>query len=135
VSTSATARLGTGTNRQRKLHRLSSSSSGLVAALLVHERAHCGQQGPRSSLVATALLDKYEGLRSPCGCLMTTSVVGLRRQLCLVVMALLVECKGLRSPCGRLITTSVVSLRRQHCLMATALLVECEGLAAPAAVS
>jgi hypothetical protein len=48
--------------------------------------------------VATALLVECEGLRSPCGCLMTTSVVGLRRQHCLVASALLDECEGLRSP-------------------------------------
>jgi hypothetical protein len=62
--------------------------------------------------VATALLDECEGLRSPCGRLITTSVVVLRRQ-------------------HRLMTTSVVVLRRQHCLVATALLVECEGLRSP----
>ncbi len=81
--------------------------------------------------MATALLDKYEGLRSLCGRLMTTLVVGLRRQHCLVATALLVECKGLRSPCSRLMTTSVVGLRHQHCLVATALLVKCEGLHSP----
>jgi hypothetical protein len=43
ASTSATARSGTGTNRQRKLRRCISSGSGLVAASLVRERAHCGQ--------------------------------------------------------------------------------------------
>ena len=42
------------------------------------------------------------GLHSPCGRLVTTSVVGLRRQHCLVVTALLDECEGLHSPCGRL---------------------------------
>ncbi len=125
------ARLGTGTNRQCKLHRRSSSGSGLVAALLVRERAHCGQQGPHRSLVATALLDKYEGLRSLCSRLMMTSVVGLRCQHCLVATALLVKCEGLRSPCGRLMRTLVIGLRRQHCLVATALLVECKGLRSP----
>jgi len=91
------ARLGMGTNRQRKLRRRSSSGSSLVAALLVRERAHCGQQGPRRSLVATALLNKCEGLglRSPCGRLVPTLVVGLRRQHCLAAMALHVECEGL----------------------------------------
>jgi hypothetical protein len=80
------ARSGTGTNRQRKLRRRSSSGSGLVAASLVRKRAHCGQRGPRFSLMAT---DECEvlGLHSPCGRLVTTSD-GLRRQHCLVVSAL-----------------------------------------------
>jgi hypothetical protein len=80
-----------------------------------------------------ALLDKCEGLglSSPCSRLVPTSVVGLRRQHCLVAMALLVECEGLRSPCGRLMTTLVVGLRHQHCLVAAALLVECEGRRSP----
>ena len=90
-----------GLNHQRKLRRCSSSGSGLVAASLVRKRAHCGQWGPRFSLMA---MDECEGLglHSPCGRLVTTSVVGLRRQHCLVVMALLDKCEGLRSPCGRL---------------------------------
>jgi hypothetical protein len=102
-----------------------------MAASLVRERAHCGQQGLRCSLVATALLDECKGLRSQCGRLMTTLVVGLCRQHCLVATALLDECEGLRSPCGRLMMTSVVGLRCQHCLVAMALLDECEGLRSP----
>jgi hypothetical protein len=102
-----------------------------MAALLVRKRAHCGQRGPCRSLVATALLDKYEGLRSPCGCFMTTLVVGLCCQHCLVAMALLVECEGLRSPCGRLMMTLVVGLRCQHRLVVMVLLVKCEGLRSP----
>jgi hypothetical protein len=49
-------------------------------------------------------MDEFEGLglHSPCGRLVTTSVVGLRRQHCLVATALLDECEGLRSLCGRL---------------------------------
>ena len=104
ASTSATARSGTGTNRQRKLRRRSSSGSGLMAASLVRKRAHCGQRGPRCSLVATGLLDECEGLSSPCGRLLTTSVVILRRQ-------------------HRLMTTLVVVLRRQHHLMTTSVIV------------
>jgi len=77
-----------GMNRQRKLRRCSSSGSGLVAASLVRERAHCGQWGPRFSLMA---MDECEGLglHSPCGRVVTTSVVGLRRHHCLMVTALL----------------------------------------------
>jgi hypothetical protein len=135
ASTSATARSGTGTNRQRKLSRCSSSGSGLVAASLVHEGAHCGQRGPHRSLVATALLDKYEGLRSPCSRLMTTMVIGLRHQHCLLAIALLVECKGLRSPCSRLMMMSVVGLHRQHCLVAMALLASARASTARVAAS
>ena len=91
--------------------------SGLVAALLVHERAHRGHQGPRHRLVVTTLLVGGEGLglHSPCGCLVSTSFVGLRCQHCLVATALLGKCKGLRSLCGCLMTTSVVGLYCQHC--------------------
>jgi hypothetical protein len=83
-----------------------------VAASLVHKRAHCGQRGLHHSLVATALLNKCEGLGlcSPCSHLVPTSVFGLCRQPCLVATALLNECKGLRSPCGCLMTTLVVGL-------------------------
>jgi hypothetical protein len=45
--------------------------------------------------VVTALLVECEGFCSPCSHLTTTSVVGLRRQHCLVAMALHVECEGL----------------------------------------
>ena len=99
ASTSAKVRSGTGTNHQRKFRQRWSSVSGLMAALLIRDRAHCGQQGPPCSLVATALLDECEGLglRSLCGRLVPMSVVGLRRQHCLVATALLDECEGLHS--------------------------------------
>ena len=90
----------------------------------------------RHFLVATALLDECEGLRSPCGhlmtrsvvgichqhCLMATSVVCLRRQHCLMAMALLDECSGC------LMATSVVCLHRQQFPKETPLLDKCEGL-------
>ena len=94
-------------SRQRKSRQRSRLVSALMAALLVHERARCGQRGPCHSLVATAPLCKCEGLRlcSLCSRLVVTVFNG-RRQQChsLVVTALLSEreCCGLLSPCGTL---------------------------------
>ena len=78
-----------------------------MAALLVRERAHCGQRGPRHILVATTPLCECKslGLRSSCSRLVATVFVGLRQQRrSLVATALLGEreCHGLLSPCGKL---------------------------------
>ena len=72
----------TGTNRQHKCRQSSHSVSALMAALLNCERACCGQQGPRRSLVATVPLCKCEGLRlrSLCSRLVVTVFVGHRQQ-------------------------------------------------------
>jgi hypothetical protein len=77
----------TGTNRQHKCHQSSRSVSALMAALLIRERACCGQQGPRRSLVVMAPLCKCEGLRlhSLCSRLVVTLFVGRRQQCCSLV--------------------------------------------------
>ena len=62
------------------------------------------------------------GLRSPCGRLVLTLFICLRRQHCFVA-TLFVRLHRQH----RLVTMLFVAFRCQHCLMATALLDECEG--------
>ncbi len=74
-------------------------------------------ESPHRILVSTALLDECEGLlRSPCGHLMSRSVIGIRHQHCLMA-------------------TLVVGLRRQKFPMEMPLFVECEGLHRPCHIS
>jgi hypothetical protein len=94
-------------NRQRKCRQRIRSVSTLMAASLVRERAHCGQQVLRRILVATAPLCECKslGLHSSCSRLVATVFVGRRQQRrSLVATALLSErdCHGLLSPCGTL---------------------------------
>ena len=102
-----TARSGTGMSRQRKSRQRSRLVSALMATLLVHERARCGQRGPCRSLVATAPLCECKGLglRSLCSRLVAAVFV-CRCQQCrsLVATPLLKEreCRGLLSPCSTL---------------------------------
>jgi len=105
VASTAPTRSGTGTNCQRKCCQRSHLVSTFMVASLVCERAHCGQRGPRRSLVAMAPLCECEGLglRSLCSRLVAT--VGPQQQRCsLVATALLSECEchGLLSPCSTL---------------------------------
>jgi hypothetical protein len=74
--------------------------------------------------MATTDFDKGEGLglRSPCGRLVPTLFVCLRRQHCFV--ASLFVRLGRQH---RLVTMLFVAFRCQHCLMATAFLNECKG--------
>ena len=96
-----------GTNRQCKCCQRIRSVSTLMVGSLVRERAHCGQRGPRRSLVATAPVCECKslGLRSSCSRLVATVFVGCCQQRrSLVATALLSEreCQGLLSPCGTL---------------------------------